>query len=152
MKKLTNFARRVVYAVLVVLFGCVAEPELENADNAENGIPATRAQSDGKYYYAFDEKVPLYEVADRMVVTFDKEYRSSVEEHIMKSTGISRENFEIREGNTSDYSVLTVDDDSYKKAFKDNLSKQAGVKSVRQVYALDDGYEMGYAILIRECV
>lgn len=60
----------VMCAVSLVMFGCVADPELENNDSGDN---LTRAQSDGKYYYAFDEKVPLNEVVDRVVVTFDKE-------------------------------------------------------------------------------
>lgn len=144
MKNFTRIVRCMLYTVLMMVWGCVAEPELKNTDNAENGIPATRAQSDGKYYYAFDEKVPLYEVADRMVVTFDKENRSNLEERLVHDGQILNDKLHILDGYYSDYSVITLRDSSDKKVFRDDLSKQAGIKSVRQVYAIEDGYEMGY--------
>jgi subtilisin family serine protease len=144
MKKLTNIVRYSAYVVFLMASGCTADPEFENANDSNNNAPATRAQSDGKFYYAFDEKVPLYETSGRFVVTFDKEHRAGVEEHIMQNAKISKEELLIREGYSSDYAVLTTTDGLDKEAFSEELSKQAGIRSVRQVYALDDGYEMGY--------
>ena len=144
MKKFANAMRYTLYTVLLMTLGCTMDAELENTDNGNSDSASTRALSEGRFYYAFDEKVPLHEVADRVVVTFDKEYRSSVEERIAQSARYAKEKPLIREGFSVDYSVLTVGDKTDKKAFRDDWAKQTGVKSVRQVYALEEGYEMGY--------
>jgi len=144
MKKITATVQFMVYTTLLTMFGCVADPEFENAQSVDEVAPATRAQSEGKYYYAFDERVPLNEVAGRVVVTFEKGHRSGEEQYSTRNSLTATESFEIRDGYSGEYSVVGIKGKSDKNMSKNSLLKQTGVKSVRQVYALEDGYEMGY--------
>ena len=40
------------------------------------------AQSQGKYYYAFEEKVFINEVENKVVLSFDKKYLSDIRENL----------------------------------------------------------------------
>ena len=82
-----------------------------------------------KYYYGFDEKIFLYEVENKIVITYDENYRSEILCCLQKYPQI----LHIRYTHGY-YSELTTTEDTNEKALMDDLKMQAGVKSVNPLY------------------
>ena len=95
-------------------------------------------QPQEKYYYAFDEKIFLDKVADKIVLSFDKEYLSDIQMNLRNNVQIRHTEFQIEYGNC----VLTTTENSDVRALMEDLKKQAGIKSVNPMYAVS-GLEMG---------
>ena len=52
-------------------------------------------QPQRKYYYAFDEKVFLTEVPNKVVLSFDKEYLSEIQSNLQKNVQIKQIGFQL---------------------------------------------------------
>jgi hypothetical protein len=102
------------------------------------------AQSQGKYYYAFEEKIFLNEVEDKVVLRFDKSYLSNIQDDLQKNVKVQYVEFI----NDSSYCILTTEKPNVRELME-SLSKQAGIKSINPLYIAVSGLEMGITDEIR---
>ena len=86
-----------------------------------------------RYYYAYDEKVYLNEVENKLIVSFQKDDIAGIKSLI---------NTPEAEFTNDSVCILTVDN-SQKEAVKKTLLQTKGVKSVQPMYVADGGLEMG---------
>ena len=102
-------------------------------------LSASYGQSQGKYYYAFDEKIFLEEVSDKVVLSFDKNYLSEIQTNLKKNSQIRHMELQIH---NNLYILTTEKTDT--KTLKENLLKQKGIKSIHPMYITVDGLEMSF--------
>lgn len=97
------------------------------------------SQAQEKFYYAFEEKIFLNEVADKFVVSFDKQYFLNIQENLRTNTKIKHIEFQ-KENN---YCILTMES-VYMKTERESFSKQVGIKSINPMYIIvNGGLEIG---------
>ena len=96
-------------------------------------------QPQGKYYYAFDEKIFLTEVPNKFVLSFDNKHLSETRQYLQR-------NAQIRQiDDTQIYNnafILTIEKSDI-RALMEDFKNQTGVKSVNPMYAVESGLEMG---------
>ena len=95
------------------------------------------AQSQERYYYAFEEKISLNEVKNKVVIGFDKKYLSDIQENLQRNAKIQRME---SQNNNSSY-ILTIENSDI-RTLKENLSKYIGIKSINPLYTTIDGLDM----------
>jgi len=90
------------------------------------------------FYYAFDEKVFLHEVENKVVVSFEDKYLADLQQYFHTNDQILHVDlFYFNNGCT-----LTTKKSNIGALMAD-LKKQAGVKSVNPAYTTSDGCELG---------
>ena len=92
-----------------------------------------------KYYYGFDTKIYLYEVPNKIVVSFNKKHLLEAEQYLQENGRILEMEMTLY-AEESNVCVLTTAEDSDTGVLIKDLKKQAWAKSVYPVYVLDDGY------------
>ena len=102
-------------------------------------LSATYDQPQEKYYYAFDEKIPLYEAPNKVVLRFEKEYFSEMQTSLQKNAQIKQVGFNSDNG----HCILTITENSDVRALTAELKRQVGVKSVNPMYLIYGGTEAG---------
>ena len=120
--------------------GSITDEENENTDNKSNtpDIPAYVWPEGSRYYYAYEEKMFLDTVHNKIVLSFNEKFLSAMQQYLQKNEQISHmELFYFNSGY-----ILTIAENANVKALIEDLKKQQGVKSVNPMYALD-GFEMG---------
>jgi hypothetical protein len=98
-------------------------------------LSASNDQPQRKFYYAFDEKIPLYEAENKVVVSFDKKHLSEIRTNLQRNAKISNMECVIEDN----YAILTTKEN--KRVLKEELKKQAGIKSVNPMYLIYGGTE-----------
>ncbi|MDR3137273.1 MAG: S8 family serine peptidase [Tannerellaceae bacterium] len=96
-------------------------------------LQASSQIKSNRYYYAYDEKIPLHEVSNKLIIGFPKNNAANIKALIHTAT-IDFENDSI--------CILTVDS-SQSERLKQTLLQTEGIKSVQPIYKTDDGMEMG---------
>lgn len=92
-----------------------------------------------KYYYAFDEKILLYEVPNKIVISFDGNYLSEIQQYLQGNTQIRQiDNIYIHNN-----VLILITEISDVTALMEDLKKRAGMKSVNPMYVVEDGLEIG---------
>jgi subtilisin family serine protease len=86
-----------------------------------------------RYYYAYSEKIPLVEVENKFIISYQKHHESGINA-LIRSENVEWTNDSI--------CILTVDN-SRDEALKKTLLQTKGVKSVQPMYATNSGLEMG---------
>ena len=120
----------------LLLAGCFTSCSI-SGDNVEDENRPVYVWSEGqKYYYAFDEKIPLYEAEDKIVLGFDENFLSDLQQYLQENVQI--QNMELSE--YYHYFILTMEKPNLKELRKD-FSKQVGVKSVNPMYLIYGGTE-----------
>jgi len=92
----------------------------------------------GKYYYSFNEKIYLDVVENKIVISFNKNNFSNIENYLKQKVNIQE--IEFHQENTS--CIITTDVTNANTLIKD-LSMQAGIKTVKPMYLACGGYEFG---------
>ena len=92
-----------------------------------------------KYYYAFDEKIFLYEVPNKVVLSFDREYLSDIQTNLQRNAQIRQMEFQFENG----HCIFSTAENTDVKALIADLKKQSGVKSVNPMYACSEGGARG---------
>jgi len=122
--------------IFVMLAGCFAS--CQKNEGYENS-PVYIWPQGQKYYYAFDEKIPLYEVDNKIVLIFDEKYASEIQQYVQTDAQILITEFYI----DNQYCILITAENVNAKALMAELKKITGVKSVNPMYAVESGLEMG---------
>jgi subtilisin family serine protease len=94
--------------------------------------------NNAKFYYAYDEKIILNEVNDKLVIRFNENKKSNKEKISVYSDIIDKK-IEWKDDSTL---ILTINP-SEKELFKDKVLKQSDVSSCNYVYKINTGLEMG---------
>ena len=116
----------------LLLAGCFASCSISE-DNVEDENHPVYVWTEGqKYYYAFYEKIFLVEVSNKIVLTFDESYLSDIQQYLQKISKI----LHMELANFDRSYILTTVENSNVRALMEDLKKQAGVKSVNQMYWL----------------
>ena len=89
----------------------------------------------GRYYYAFDEKIFLVEVPNKVVVSFENSYLSEIQQFLQNNAQIRQMEFESEFGNC----VLSITENTNSRAFIADLKKSPGIKSVNPLYNCNEG-------------
>ena len=92
-----------------------------------------------KYYYAFDEKIFLYEAPNKVVLHFDEEYLFGIQRYLQGNDII--QHVKLLEHNC--IFILTTTENANIKALMADLKKLAGMKSVNPMYLIYGGTEAG---------
>ncbi|MDR1985115.1 MAG: S8 family peptidase [Prevotellaceae bacterium] len=90
-----------------------------------------------KYYYAYNEKIFLNEVKNKVIISFRTVYLPEI-----KNTMLTNTNIKNTEWQNDSICIVTLEPSKY-KSFKDDFIKQAGIKSVQPLYITVDGLEVG---------
>jgi len=93
--------------------------------------------SQEKYYYAFDEKIFLYEVENKVVLSFNREYLSEINEYLQDDTNILHMELQI----FNNVFILTTEN-PYIETLKKNVSQRYGIKSINPLFITYEGLEM----------
>jgi hypothetical protein len=93
--------------------------------------------ADTRYYYAYNERIFLYEVANKFIVTYSPEYSPAIKSLVLQVSGISG-----IESQTDSISIFYTDDQQ-SSSIKEIFLSQEGIKSVQPMYATENGLEMG---------
>jgi subtilisin family serine protease len=96
------------------------------------------AKAEEKYYYAFNEKIFLNEVKNKIIVSFDNTHILNIQDNLQNNLVIRQ--MELQ--NNGNCYVLTTDK-ANTKLLREDLSKQAGIKYITPIYATNDGCEIG---------
>ena len=93
-------------------------------------LSANDDQPQEKYYYGFDEKIPLYEAPNKVVVCFDEKHLSEIQTNLRHNAQILSMDFKFE----NNYAILTIVENANVRALKEDLKKLAGIKSVNPLY------------------
>ena len=139
MKKLSFLSLCIVYMLLSGSFSsCASKIEDKNP-------PVYVWPKGPKYYYSFNEKIFLFEVDNKIVLSFDEKYLSDIQQYLEGKPQIQNTEFHIE----NHYCILTTVENTDVKALMKDLKKQTtGVKSVNPMYTIAGGLEMGVTDLI----
>ena len=124
MKKLSTF----LLMLITVVMAC-SKSEDESWVWSED-TPVYDWPEGQKYYYAFDEKIYLYEVPNEVVLCYDKKYFSDILKTLQKNVQI--QSIELLNG----FNIFILKTAEYYKidVLKKDFSKQKGVKSINPMY------------------
>jgi subtilisin family serine protease len=86
-----------------------------------------------RYYYAFEEKIYLNEVDNKLIASLQKEHAVDIKT-LINGAGTEWQ---------SDSICIITTDNSLKEVLKESLLQAEGIKSVQPLYATDDGMEIG---------
>ena len=100
-------------------------------------LSAIYVQPQVKYYYAFEEKIPLYEAPNKVVLSFDEKYLSAIQANLQWNAQIRNMDFKIE----NNYAILTTTENSNVRALTEDLKKQTGARSVNPLYLIYGGTE-----------
>ena len=100
-------------------------------------LSANDEQPKEKYYYSFEEKIPLYEAPNKVVLSYDEKYLSEVQSNLQHNAQIL--NMDFKEENN--YVILTTAENSNVRYLKEDLKKLNGVRSVNPLYLIYGGTE-----------
>ena len=103
----------------------------------EENLPVYVWTEGQKYYFAFDEKIPLYEVNNKVVFSFDEKRLSDIQQYLHSNPKILHDSINI----DNKCCILTTVENANLKAIMEDLKKQAGVLSVNPMYLIYGGTE-----------
>lgn len=90
-----------------------------------------------KYYYAYNEKIFLNEVSNKMIISCNANNISNIKIALLSNSNVIK-----TEWQNDSICIVTIESSQY-AAFKENFIQQIGVKSVQPMYITVDGLEMG---------
>jgi len=165
MAKNKNFYFKLFVSYLIslitqaVIFSSCSDKEILSFTSANSGetvnypndnLPVNISTEGNKFYYAFDEKIYLNEVANKIVVSFEEKYLPELQQFLQANDIIHQvELFHFGNG----FILTTQPFFAYPlvslpppmpdeiKALMEDLKKQTGVKSVHPMYSVS-GLEM----------
>jgi len=126
-------------ALLLILAGNFSSCEMKEDIIEDEDFPIYVWPEGPKYYYSFENKIFLDEVLNKVIISFRKEYFSDIQAVLEKNTQV----LQIESQIDNNCCILTIAENSNKKAIMENFKKLTGVKSVNPMYAVSGGLEMG---------
>jgi len=110
--------------------------EASSSEEGEINTPVYVWPQGPKYYYAFDEKIPLYEAPNKVVLSFDEKYFSEIQKYLQDNGQV--QNMVLNDNHY--FYILTIEKPNIKMLRKD-FSEQKGVISVNPLYLIYGGTE-----------
>lgn len=109
-------------------------------------IMSFSSSNNSKFYYAYNEKVYLNELENKLIVRY-KHNKKSDKKQLSLYSELGDKQFEWLDDST----CIIITAISEKVKLKDKIAKQEDVKSCNPVYAINTGFEMGVTdeILVR---
>jgi subtilisin family serine protease len=101
------------------------------------GITSFSYSQDEKYYYAYDKKIGLNEVKNKVLIGSGAKYFSVTKNTLSTDSKVKR-----TEWQNDSICIVTIESPQ-DKAFKEYFLHQEGIKFVQPLYVTDEGLEMG---------
>jgi subtilisin family serine protease len=101
------------------------------------GMTSFSYSQDKKYYYAYDERIDLNEVEDKVLITYNTTFLPVIKSSLLTNSKVKKTDWQ-----NDSVCVVTIESHQY-KSFKEYFIRKEGVKSVQPMYATVDGLEMG---------
>ena len=102
-------------------------------------LSASYVQSQERYYYAFEEKIFLTEVPNKIMLSIDGRHLSETQQYLQRNAQIRQIDDTYIQKNVF---ILTTEI-SNGRALIEDLKNPVGVKSVYPMYTVEGGLEMG---------
>jgi subtilisin family serine protease len=99
------------------------------------GITSLSYSQDKKYYYAYDEKINLSEVENKVLIGCGAKYFSATKNALSTDTKVKK-----TEWKNDSICVVIIESPQY-KSFKEYFLRQEGIKFVQPLYITDEGSE-----------